>query len=250
MKRPIINALAFSLLLILCINQSFAQKASLDSNANSFVESYVVNYYNKSVGQQSRLYNGAEYTPYSPVIKNNPYFQDLTDVKPGTVTFDGYTYTKVPMMYDMYKDVLAVQLYNNFTKYVLASERVGSFDLSGHHFVYVSADTVVNAGSFASGFYEQMYGGKTEALARYSKSIQNQSSGNDIETYFTKVKTLYYIKKGGSYHEVSSEGDVLKLLKDRKKELQQYIKTNNINFRKAPVEALTSVAGYYDRINS
>lgn len=250
MKKPIINALAFCLLLLLCINKSFAQKGGPDSSVSSYVESYVVNNYNKPSGQQSQLSNGVEYTPYSPSIKNNPYFHDLENVKQGTVSFDGFTYTRIPIMYDMYKDVLAVQLDNSPNKYALTSERVGSFDLDGHHFVYVSADTVANAGAFASGFYEQVYNGKTEALIRYTKSIRNQLVGNDTEACFTKVKSTYYIKVGNGYHEVNNEGDILSLFRDHKKEVQQYIKSNSIKFKETPAEAMVSVAGYYDQIKT
>jgi hypothetical protein len=248
MKKPIISALAFCLLPFFFVNVCFAQKASNDSTVSSVVESYVVNHYNKSVGQQSRLYNGAEYIPYSPLIKNNANFLDLKDLRPGTVKFDGYTYTKVSMLYDLYKDLLVVQLYNNFSRYTLTSERVSSFDLEGHHFVYIAADTVSNNTAFASGFYDQIYGGKTESIARYVKTIQNLSSGNDIETYFTPAKKQLFIKKGAGYYPVSSEGDVVKLFKEHKKELQQYIKNNGIDFRGSPEKALASMASYYDHI--
>jgi len=248
MKKPIISVLAFCLLPLFFINYCYAQKAGSDSTVSSYVESYVVNNYNKAIGQQSRLYNGIEYVPYSPQIKNNANFNDFADLRPGTVKFDGYTYTKVSMLYDLYKDVLVVQLYNNFSRYILASERVSNFDLDGHHFVYIAADTVSNHTEFTSGYYDQFYGGKTEAVARYTKTIQNLSSGNEIETYFTKTKKQYYIKKGEGYYAVNSEDDILKLLKDHKKELQQYIKSNGINFRAAPEKAVAGMAYYYDHI--
>ena len=249
MKKPIISALAFCLLPLFFMTNSYAQKAGIDSTASSIVENYVVNNYNKAIGQQSRLYNGIEYTPYSPLIKNNANFQDLKDLIPGTVMFDGYTFTKVPMLYDVYKDLLVVQLYNKISHYILAGERVSSFDLDGHHFVYISADTVNNNKVFASGFYDQLYNGKTEAIARYSKSIQNLSSGNEIETYFTPAKRQFYVKRGADYEAVSSEGDILKLLKDHKKELQQYIKSNDLNFRTAPEREITSITYYYDHLS-
>lgn len=249
MKKPIISALAFGLLPLFFMTSSYAQKASADSTASSYVESYVVNNYNKAVGQQSRLYNGIEYVPYSPLIKNNANFHDLKDLIPGAVAFDGYSFTKVPMLYDLNKDLLVVQLYNKISNYILASERVSSFDLDGQHFVYISADTVNNNKVFSSGFYDRLYSGKTEAIARYTKSIQNLTSGNDIETYFTTTKKQFYIKRGADYEAVSSEGDILKLLKDHKKELQQYIKSNDLDYKKAPERAIAAIASYYDHLS-
>ncbi|WCT12095.1 hypothetical protein [Mucilaginibacter jinjuensis] len=248
MKKPIISALALGLLPLFFMTSSYAQKASADSTASSYVESYIVSNYNKAVGEQSRLYNGIEYTAYSPLIKSNANFHDLKDLVAGTVMFDGYTFTKVPMLYDLNKDLLVVQLYNKVSNYILASDRVSSFDIDGQHFVYISADTVNNK-TFSSGFYGQFYSGKTEATARYSKSIQNLTSGNDIETYFTTTKKQFYIKRGADYEAVSSEGDILKLLKDHKKELQQYIKANDLNFKKAPEKSIAAITSYYDHLN-
>ncbi|WP_074491224.1 hypothetical protein [Mucilaginibacter polytrichastri] len=248
MKKPIISVLAVCLLPLFFINNGYAQKLSPDSTATSYVESYVVNNYNKAIGQQSRLYNGVEYVPYNPLIKSNANFHDLADLRPGTVTFDGYTYSKVPMLYDVYKDLLVVQLYNNFSRYTLAGERVASFDLEGHHFVYIAADTVSNNTTFASGYYDQFYGGKTEAVARYTKTMQNQSSGNEIETYFTPTKRQFYIKKGEGYYPISSMGDIVNLLKEHKKELQQYIKSNGIDFKRDPEKAMAGIATYYDHL--
>lgn len=248
MKKPIISALAFGLLPLFFMSSSYAQKVSADSTVSSYVESYVVSNYNKGIGQQSRLYNGIEYVPYSPLIKNNANFHDLKEMVTGAVMFDGYTFNNVPMLYDLNKDLLVVQLYNKISQYILASDRVSTFDLDGHHFVYISADTVNNK-SFASGFYDQFYAGKTEAIARYSKSIQNLATGNDIETYFTPAKKQFYIKRGVDYEPVNSEGDILKLLKDHKKELQQYIKSNNLKFKTAPEQAIAGITSYYDHLN-
>jgi hypothetical protein len=249
MKKPIISALAFGLLPLFFMTSSYAQKVSADSTASSYVENYVVNNYNKAIDQQSRLYNGIEYIPYSPLIKNNANFHDLKEMIAGTVMFDGYTFTKVPMLYDVNRDLLVVQLYNKISQYILASERVSMFDLDGHHFVYISADTVNNNKVFTSGFYDQLYGGKSEAIARYSKSIQNLTTGNDIETYFTTTKKQFYIKRGADYEPVSGESDILKLLKEHKKELQQYIKSNDLNFKTAPERAIAGITSYYDHLN-
>jgi len=59
----------------------------------------------------------------------------------------------------------------------------------------------------------------------------------------------YYLYKNGTYYSVSSEGSFLNVLKDKKKDLQQYIKANKLKFKKYQREdAMAKVAAYYDHL--
>lgn len=206
-------------------------------------------YFNAALGQSSGIYNGREYQAYDTYIKGTANFHDLPNPVPGSVMFNGYRYQNVPLMYDLFRDELAALLHNGLFRYVLQSSRVAGFDLDGHHFIYVAADTVKEEG-FKSGFYDELYQGRIQVLARYVKTIQNSSSNQaNIETYFTGTKTGYMIRKGSRYYPVSSEGSLLGVLKDHKSELQQYIKSNGIRFKKEPEMALKSIAAYYDHLN-
>lgn len=244
MKKPIIKLAACCLFIFISCHTR-AQTANSDSAGIR----YAINFFNKGIGQQSRLYNGSEYVLYDPVIKNNPNFHDHTDWRTGAVNFDGFNYSNVPLIYDLYKDLLVALLYNNFSRYVFQNGKVASFDMDGHHFVYISTDTA-NTPGFTSGYYDQLYAGKTQVLARYAKSIQNRSSGTEIETYFTKTSTQLFLKKEGKYVAVNSEGELLDALKDHKKEVQQYLRSNSLKFKKAPEDELVKSASFYDHLNN
>jgi hypothetical protein len=41
---------------------------------------------------------------------------------------------------------------------------------------------------------------------------------------------------------------LLKILKDKKKEIQQFLKANNIIYKTDPETAMIAIATYYDRI--
>jgi hypothetical protein len=154
-------------------------------------------------------------------------------------------------MYDIYKDLLIALLYNHFSSYSLVTEKVQDFSFSGHHFVRVNADSLVNDNSgITTGFYDQLYGGKTEVLAKRSKSIQNSTNiASAVETYFLENDD-FFVKKGNIYYKVSSKGSFLKVFKDKKAALQQYLKDNNINFNQNREIAMASLAAYYDRISN
>jgi hypothetical protein len=232
------------------ISNSFGQTAQNDSAYLQTTLNQTITSFNKLIGQQSRLYSGHEYQVYDRSIKGNALFPlDAETWELGSVNYDGIIYKDVPMMYDIYKDVVVVLLYNKFSRYSLLNERVHDFTLSDHHFVRVEADSLNNNNSgITTGFYDQLYGGRIEVLAKRTKTIQNSTNVTaSLETYFIE-KNEYYIRKGNTYYSVSSQSSFLKVLKDKKNILQQYIRENQIKFRNDPENAMSKIASYYDHL--
>jgi hypothetical protein len=233
--------------------KSFGQASQNDTAYLKNTLTQTIANFNKSIGQESRLYNGAEYMLYDRTIKGLPLFPlNAEGWESGIVNYDGIIYKDVPMKYDIYRDVVAVLLYNKFSQYTLLSERVHDFSLSGHHFVRVNADTL-NANDhsgISTGFYDQLYGGKIEILAKRVKTIQNSTNVTaTLETYFIE-RNEYYIRKGNIYYSISGQSSLLKVLKDKKQLLQQYIRDNKIKFRRDPEGAMANIASYYDHLSN
>jgi hypothetical protein len=251
MKKNVLRLSVLCFFSIIFVNNSFGQAALNDSS--SVQTAQIISSFDKAVGQQSRLYDGHEYLPYDPHIKNGALFpyEATATMQPGEVNYDGIVYKNVPMMYDIYKDVVVVQLYNKFSMFTLLSNRVHDFTFVNHHFVRVEADSLNSkSADLSTGFYDQLYGGKVEALARRIKTIQNSSSTTAFpETYFVP-KSEYYIRKGNIYYKVSSQGAVLNVFKDKKNELQQYIKQNKIKYNRDPEDAMAKIASYYDQLTN
>ncbi len=252
MKKCIPKLSVLCFLSVIAVSKSFGQMAQSDSSAvPNALQQTTANFY-IAIGQQSRLYNGHEYLPYDRTIKGNALFPlDAETWVPGEVNYDGFVYKGVPMMYDIYKDVVVVLLYNHFSMYTLLNERVHDFTFSGHHFVRVNADSLIKDNSgISTGFYDQLYGGKTEVLAKRIKTIQNSTNLTiSLETYFIS-KSEYYLRKGNTYYKVGSQGSFLNALKDKKPQLQKYLRDNNIKFRQNPEGAMASLAAYYDQISN
>lgn len=223
--------------------QARGQVSQPDSAVLSQSLQKTLTYFNTAIGEQSLLYNGSEYLYYDPVIKGNAGFMDIAKWQPGSVNYNGGSYQGVPMMYDLNTDQLVVLLYNKFSPFYLIPDKVEDFDLNGHHFISLR-DSLAG---IDKGYYEQWYGGKSKVLVKWVKSIQNATTTTGLETYFQE-KHQYYIKKGNVYQPVSSEGDIVSVFKDRKKDIRQYISANKIRYRSDPKEAMVSIASYYDQI--
>ncbi|AYL98511.1 hypothetical protein [Mucilaginibacter celer] len=224
-----------------------AEKASAQMATDSVALNHIVANYYTAIDRQSHLYNGPEYEFYDPVIKGNAYVFNIREFTPGSVKYDGVIYYNVPMLYDINKDVVVILLYNHFTKISLLSNRVSEFWLHNHHFVYINADAA-GKHPVSAGFYDQLYAGKNiSILVKRAKAIQNVTAAVTIETLFTET-TDYYLKKGNDYFGFGGKGALLDLLKDKKKELRQYIKTSNIDYRENPEPAMTGIGAYYDHL--
>jgi hypothetical protein len=245
MLKPFLIPLLCCLTCALVIDAAHAQSADSLDHTRAAYANVETNFY-KAIGSKSRLYDGPEYTFYNPAIKGNAYFMDDFSWEPGSVDYDGYQYKNITLLYDMYKDQVVVLVYKSYLTFSLLPDKVKSFDLLDHHFVHIKKDTL-NSTSVRSGYYDQLYGGKIQVLARRTKSIQATTTVVSIENYFLPAVD-YYIYKNGNYYSVGSQGSFLDVLKDKKKDLQRFIRSNNIKYRKNREDAMAKIAAYYDHL--
>ena len=204
-----------------------------------------------AIGEQSAFYNGPKYYFYNPTAtRGSAYFQDKM-ASSGNVYYDDVAFKGVQLLYDLYKDELVTVLYDNYSYFSLLKENVQSFDLSGHHFININADSSGNNQGLKSGYYDELYRGRTEVLVKISKGIHETSSStgtSEAFSSFTPATQNFFVRKNNVYYRVTGEGSFLDLLKDRKKQLQKYIKTNKIKFKKDPGQALADIAAYCDSL--
>jgi hypothetical protein len=126
----------------------------------------------------------------------------------------------------------------------LYNELVDSFSVSGHHFIRLVKEDGV-AGSPQTGFYEQLYQGRSWVLKKEEKSISKTL--NETGAYrIIKDKVSYYIKKDGRFYEVKGKGSVLNVLSDKKKDLKKYISSHNIRLSDNMDEGMVRLLSYYD----
>jgi hypothetical protein len=249
MRRFTYVALVVGILCALITSDLHAQTPGPDSSSQQDALNSAKSYYYASLGKESPLFNGEEYYPTDPIIKGNAFFLEINSFTNGSVVYCGITFRNVPLMYDVFGDQLVVLLYNKFSEYTLIKDKVSSFDLNGHHIINIDSLALPANAAIKAGFYDEVYKGKMQALVKRSKNIQTTSSTSTLESYFN-ASIDYYLKKNNVYYTVNSKGELLDVLKDRKKDIQQFIRTQQLNYRKDPVEALAKIAAYYDQITN
>jgi len=200
--------------------------------------------YYQNLREESPLYNGSEYIEYAYTLQEgHPFFQVVNFIN-GNVNVDGMIFHDVPMLYDIVKDQLIIQDFQKVYKINLPADRVQQFFLLGHLFVHLNASDQVK-----TGFYDQLYKGKISLFAKREKKILEKYSNIQISKVVIS-QNVYYIKKDGVYYTIKNKSSLFSALKSKKKEVQQYLKANDIKFKREPERAMIMAVKYYDQLTN
>ncbi|HSZ34909.1 MAG TPA: hypothetical protein VK772_16450 [Puia sp.] len=225
-------------------NNASAQSQQEDSIFFQTAVDHTVAVYYDQLGDQSRLFNGSLYAGLDLTFqKGSPFF--LSD-KPsaGSVVYDSIYYPNLAIFYEDYRQTLVVV--DHAFPLRLINEKVSAFNIADHHFEYVFSD--LNRGIATAGFYEVLYNGRSRLLKHTSKKIREVlSTSEGLRRYMDEFND-YYIKGRSSYFNVSSKRELFKFVGVHKKEIQRFIRKNNLDFRDDKDNTLSKVAAYYDQI--
>jgi hypothetical protein len=224
-----------------------AQASDPDSLFYQKAINNAVSLYHLAAGDQSGLYNGSQYPGYPFEFKDggHPYF--IKAVTPGTILYDKLFYPQVKLLFDELADQVVFE--DSTHRIQLLKERISKFTIGGANFVRIENDSSGSA-MVNTGFYQVLYGGaRAVVLKKEIKKLREEIRFADEGILrYIDVKLYYYIRKGDVYYSVGSKKTVLSVYKDRKKELQQYIKTNRLSFKKDRDNMLEKLSAYYDQL--
>ena len=233
----------FYILLICGLSQHVTAQNADDTTLHENALNAIGVYY-QNLGEESPLYNGSEYIEYAYTLQEgHPFFQVVNFIN-GNVNVDGMIFHDVPMLYDIVKDQLIIQDFQKVYKINLPADRVQQFFLLGHLFVRLNASDQVK-----TGFYDQLYKGKIALFAKREKKILEKYSNIQISKVVIS-QDVYYIKKDGVYYTIKNKSSLFSALKSKKKEVQQYLKANDIKFKREPERAMIMAVKYYDQLTN
>ncbi len=201
--------------------------------------------YFQSLGEQSGIYRGTEYTGFPYRLKSGHQFFESEAISYGSVFYDGILYENVPMRLDIIKDQLVVRYVDQVSGISLHNEKIDFFSLHNHYFIHIKEDNL-NPPSIPPGFYDRVYDGGIDVLVNRSKGTLKEVSVEGNFITILKQKNNFFLKKEGVYYPVESSGSVLKVLGSKQKEIQEFLKKSNIKFRKDPENAIVRMVKYYD----
>lgn len=201
--------------------------------------------YHQFLNPETGLYNGREYYDYSPTIKDGDPFFLSTRFNTGNIIYDGILYQNVPILYDLVTSDVIITDSNYFYRIKLNGERVGRFSVLQHTFIRLEEDS---NGVIKTGFYDLLYDGQTRFYKKHIKRLQESVTNEGVRRYIVEAMD-YYVLKGNVYYQANSKNDLLSVLKDKKKELNAFIKKNKLDTRKKKDESFAAIVAYYDQLN-
>lgn len=223
--------------------QVSAQQATDSSLFNQSV-SDIHQFYFKEIGDNAQIYQGNEYIRSGLKATGFPYY--LADsMFLGTITYLGTLYPEKKFFYDLVKDQLIIYNYTHDALIRLYSEKVDSFSVGNHNFIYLRA-TKLN-GLTRDGFYEKLYAGYPSLVVKREKVFRT-ATGSEDQKYLQKDD--YYIEKNNVYFPVDSKNRQLDVLEDQRVALTKFIRSNKLNYKKDLENALLLSTIYYSRIKN
>ncbi|SDL53637.1 hypothetical protein [Siphonobacter aquaeclarae] len=227
--------------ILLLAGQAFAQDpgppAAGDPAAGPPAAGPVVDLYRKATAASAAFYNGREYTVMEFRPTGHQFFESM-DWQPASLTFDGGLYNDVPLVYDIYRDLVVVRYSSGYQRLILPGIGVSSFRIGTHRFVRLEKD-------IRPGFYEVLYEGKTPLYCKRMKERREDLSEQRVNIIYTE-KDSYFVRKDGKYLSVKNRKAIWAAFPEKKRELRKYLR--KLPFRDNWEEALTQLIAHYDQI--
>jgi hypothetical protein len=238
---------AFILLIALFYTQRVpAQAISEDSILNQTALEHTLAVYYDQLGDQSPIYNGSLYRGYTDNFREgSPYFLGGKATPGSSVVYDSVLFINLTLTYEDLKQILILE--DGGFRLQLVNDRVSNFSINGHQFVRVFPGSPYK-GLPDSGYYEIRYSGATGVLKWTKKKLRELISSSEGITRYVDETDSYYIYAGQKWLYVKSRKDLLLILGDHRKEIQRFIRKNNLNYRRDKDNTIVQVAGYYDQI--
>jgi hypothetical protein len=229
---------------VLFMLQTAAQSPSDSAlNYRSLTQSFEI--YTNSDAARGTLYNGPLYGGYDHHPQGHPFFLSDT-LLPGSILYGGVLFPDIRLSYDIARDVVIMRNEVKDIIFQLIPEKLPYFTIAQHQFIYLASDSsAVNMPE--SGFYEELYHGKTAALCRHEKTIQMTGKAEENLSIYHQYN-FYYLEMNGRYYAIHSERNLLNVFGSDKVNVREFMKKFRLSFRKDPGTTLSRVAAYYSEL--
>ncbi|HVU58694.1 MAG TPA: hypothetical protein VHD83_26725 [Puia sp.] len=234
----------FYTLLILPVSLHAQQPAG--DSSSSIDRGPLVSIVQKQLGNNLRLFTGAEYIRNGQHAQGHPFFQSDQPMD-GSLWYDGARYDHAALQFDLITgDVVVSDTIGN-ASISLIKEKLPRFSLSGHHFIWLPMAGDSDR-SISPGYYELLEDGSTPLVARHEKRLRFPTTKEDIVKYVSIDS--YFIRIDSRYIRVEGRRGLLNILSDKKDALKKFIRQHDLDFSKDLETSLQQVIHYYTQLKN
>ena len=229
------------LLFLFAASFSYAQ----NSNQTQTASAEDIRSYLSQVTHYGIIYNGKAEERYRLSFTNHPYF--YTDkFSVGTLCYNDIVYLDVMLRYDIHRESIVVRHSEILNGVELNKEAVNWAVFNGYKIIASKEVDWENIpdNRFLILLYEDIY-----PIIKTSKaSLRSRINNSEMEYYF-ELKDQYYICVNKICYPLKNRKSILDLFPDKRKELKQYAKQIDLDFKRDPELAYVELIKYYERLS-
>jgi hypothetical protein len=187
------------------------------------------------------LYNGREWKNLFYMVKGDQFLFSK-EFLPGTLIIRGKTFTKVSILFDIFKDEILIP---NPRGGILQinKEMVDSFSIffqnKRYHFARIPEDNLIN-------YANVLYKGKSALFVRYNKKIEKLAVEGKYDEFYQESHT--YCVKNSIVYPINSKKDLMRIFVEDKVILREFMKKNHLKISAKNPESFVPVIRYADSI--
>jgi hypothetical protein len=190
------------------------------------------------------FYNGRIWRNYYSMVEEDQFLFSR-DFLPGTVIMRGRKYPDVMILYDIYKDEILTP-YKPVGILQLNKEMVDSFSIIFRNKKYSFARMQDSTASGLNGYCNVIYDGRTKLIVKYLKKIEKLEAKGENDKFYQL--TRIYLIKDAIIYPVTSKNDLIKVYREDKKAVRDFIKKNNLMISKDNPESFIPVLAFTDSL--
>jgi len=236
-------------LTIICILLCPAALYSQNSTDSSYYKSSLSNaieWYHHANPDQAAIYSAPQYVRFPYPIKQGQAFYNMDKLEMGSLVYDNVLYDSVQLMHDEVRDQLIISDFHHLTLLLLYSKKVSWFSIYGQPFVRLEKNESEGVPDNL-GFCQLLYDGSTKVYKKEVKKINSRAENSEGLSRYISSETYYYINYNHKFHEVTNSKSLLEAFGTRKKDLNQYLRSNRLKFKKNKDSVIVRAAAFIDQ---
>jgi hypothetical protein len=227
-----------------------AAQNSRDSLLMEQSKQKAANIYKNTLNENELIYSGNEYVEFismdlaNQIVKGNPYF--ITDsLMEGTVSYSGIQYM-LPFKFHLINQKLIIIHPKTNSPIELQNENIDHFEIGGHvfHKIPKALHVLIPTKQI---YAEQIHKSHFELWVLHEKLLKATKKAEDQTATYVSYQQ-FVLQKNGVWSKLKSEKDLINFCQDNKHQIEEYIRSQNINFDKNFESAVLMVLKYYDSI--
>ncbi|MBE8725297.1 hypothetical protein C4F50_10095 [Flavobacterium sp. KB82] len=207
-------------------------------------EAEIYNWFDKNIGIESLdIKNGAAHLNFDNTVENQNRYYFTENFRKGTLRYNNQNYYDVLLKYDIYKDDLVLNPYDeaNTTKINLIKDNVENFSINNEKFINLK---VLNPSFFKGGFYEEVLINSTSALyiKYFKEKKKDQKEESNLIQYIPRYE--FVLLKDSKYYLINGKKEIIALFPESKRKINDYYFMNKSLKKENPALFIKNLVKY------